>query len=197
MSDETPAMAGTPPASPSQPPQPSPTINIGDEFGTAKRNLPPAKIVLIAIAGVLVIVGVASFLKRATPQAAGSLDHVAAIEIPGQGSTMAAITFTLKNTGAKILYVRSIQGKAVTASGEFTAEAVSAIDFDRYFQAFPALKEGSQPALPPETQLQPGEQVVRTAIMVFAVPLEAFNQRKSLSVIIQPYDQQVPIVLTK
>jgi hypothetical protein len=174
-----------------------PTINIADEFGTAKRNLPPAKIVLIAIAGVLVVVAIASFLKRATPQGAGSLDNVVAIEIPGQGSTMAALTFTLKNSGEKILYVRDIEGKLKTTSGEFSGDAASAVDFDRYFQAFPALKAGAQPALPPETKLQPGEQVTRTAIVAFPVPLDSFNQRKSLSVVVQPYDQQVPIVLTK
>ena len=112
-----------------------PTIHIGEEFGTAKRNLPPAKIVLIALGAVLVVVLIASFLKRAKPQAAGSLDNVAAVEIPGQGSTMAALTFTLSNTSEKILYVRTLQGKIKTASGESTADAVSAIDFDRYFQA--------------------------------------------------------------
>src|SRR5258708_36377005 len=71
---------------PSAPPPsvpPGPTINIADEFGTAKRNLPPAKIVLLATAAVLVVVGIASFLHRAKPQASGSLDHVAAAEIPG------------------------------------------------------------------------------------------------------------------
>jgi len=196
--------SGLPPARPASPapsattPVPSgPTINIADEFGTAKRNLPPAKIVLIAIAGVLVVVAIASFLKRATPQGAGSLDNVAAIEIPGQASTMVALTFTLKNSGEKILYVRSIEGKLKTASGEFSGDAASAMDFDRYFQAFPALKAGAQPALPPETKLQPGEQVTRTAIVAFPVPLDAYTQRMALSVVIQPYDQQVPIVLTK
>jgi hypothetical protein len=206
MPDETSgASSGRPPAEPPSPapaaappaPPAGPTINIADEFGTAKRNLPPAKIVLIAIAGVLVVVAVASFLKRATPQGAGSLGNVAAIEIPGQTSTMVALTFTFKNTGEKVLYVHSIVGKLTTASGESSGEAVSAIDFDRYFQAFPALKAGSQPALSPETKLQPGEQVTRTVIVAFPVTLDAFNQRKSLSVVIQPYDQQVPIVLTK
>jgi len=197
-SDPPPAGAASPAPSAAPPPAPSgPTINIADEFGTAKRNLPPAKIVLIAIAGVLVVVAIASFVKRATPQGAGSLDNVAAIEIPGQTSTMVALTFTLKNSGQKILYVRSIEGKLKTQSGEFSGDAASAIDFDRYFQAFPALKAGAQPALPPETKLQPGEQVTRTAIVAFPVPLDAFNQRKALSVVIQPYDQQVPIVLTK
>jgi hypothetical protein len=193
-----PAGTASPAPSAAPPPVPSgPTINIADEFGTAKRNLPPARIVLIAIAGVLVVVAIASFLKRATPQGAGSLDNIAAIEIPGQGSTMVALTFTLKNSGEKILYVHNIEGRLKTASGEFSGDAASAVDFDRYFQAFPALKAGAQPALPPETKLQPGEQVTRTAIVAFSVTLDVFNQRKSLSVVIQPYDQQVPIVLTK
>src|SRR5215467_16125491 len=160
----TPAKPPAPPsAPPAQPPAPKgPTINIGEEFGTAKRNLPPAKILLIAIAGVLVIVAIASFLKRAKPQASGSLDNVVAVEIPDQGSTMVALTFTVHNTSEKILYVHNIQSSVKAPSGDATADAVSAIDFDRYFQAFPALKNGAQPALPPETKIQPNESVTRT-----------------------------------
>ena len=190
----------SPPSSPPTPPPAAPagpTINIGEEFGTAKRNLPPAKIVLIAIAGVLVVVLVASFFKRAKPQASGSLDNVVAVEIPQQDSTMAALSFTLLNTSEKILYVRTLQAKIKTAAGEFTADAVSAVDFARYYQAFPALKYGAQPALTPEAKIQPGEAVTRTIIVAFPVKLEAFNQRQSTSVVIWPYDQQMPVVLTK
>ncbi|HKH99724.1 MAG TPA: hypothetical protein VJ999_11505 [Candidatus Sulfotelmatobacter sp.] len=188
-----------PPAVPPAPPAPpaGPTINIGEEYGTAKKNLPPAKMVLIAIAAVLVVVLVASFFKRAKPQASGSLDNVVAVEIPGQGQTMAALTFTLTNTSDKILYVRTLQGKIKRPTGDSAADAVSAIDFDRYFQAFPALKNGAQPALPPETKIQPGETVARTIIVVFPLTLDAFNQRQSTSVVIQPYDQQAPVVLGK
>jgi hypothetical protein len=174
-----------------------PTINIGEEFGTAKRNLPPAKIVLIAIGAVLVVVLIASFLKRAKPQAAGTLDNIAAVEIPGQGSTMVALTFTLTNTSDKILYVRTLQGKIKSSTGELAADAVSAVDFDRYFQAFPSLKNGVQPALPPETKIQPGETVARSIIVAFPVTLDVFNQRQSTSVVIWPYDQQVPVVFSK
>ena len=60
----------------------------------------------------LVVVLIASFLKRAKPQASGSLDNVAAVEIPGQTSTMVALTFTLHNTSDKILYVRSLQSRS-------------------------------------------------------------------------------------
>lgn len=192
----TPAPAPTPSPTPAAAPS-GPTINIGEEYGTAKKNLPPAKIVLIAIAAVLVVVAIASFVKRAKPQAGGSLDNVVAVEIPGQNSTMAALTFTVHNTSETILYVHDLKGKIKTASGESSADAVSAIDFDRYFQAFPTLKAGAQPALAPETKIQPGETVTRTIIAVFPVTLDAFNQRQSTSVIVQPYDQTVPVVMTK
>jgi hypothetical protein len=34
-------------------------------------------------------------------------------------------------------------------------------------------------------------------IVSFPVKLDAFNQRRSVSVVVQPYDQPVPIVLSK
>jgi len=199
MADENrSALPGASSAAPaSTPTQTGPTINIGEEFGTAKRNLPPAKIVLPAIAVVLVVVGIVVFLARGKPQGSGSLDNVVAVEIPGQSSTMVALTFTLRNNAEQVLYVRSIEGQAKTATGEPSGEAVSAIDFARYFQIFPALKEGTQPALSPEAKLQPGEAVQRTVIVALPVTLDDFNKRQSVSVVIHPYDQSVPVVLTK
>jgi hypothetical protein len=197
MPDQTPA-----PPSPPQPPAPpavsaGPTINIGEEYGTAKKNLPPVKIVLIAVGAVLVVVLIASFLKRAKPQATGHLDNVTAIEIPGQSAVLAALTFTLNNSSDKALYVRELQGSVNTASGDSTAGAVSAVDFDRYFQAFPDLKNGAQPALAPEVRIEVGQAVTRTIIVPFPLTLDAFNQRKSVSAIIWPYNETVPITLTK
>jgi hypothetical protein len=189
----------TPPSPPNPAPQTParPTINIGEEFGTAKRNLPPGKIVVIAIVLVGIVVAIASFLNRAKPQASGTIDNVSAVEVTGQGSTMVALTFTLRNTSDKILYVRSLQSAIKLPGGPATADAVSAIDFDRYFQAFPALKNGIQPALTPETKIQPGETVTRSIIVAFQQTLDAFNQRQSISVIVWPYDQTVPVVMTR
>jgi len=177
--------------------QSGPTIHIGDEFGTAKRNLPPVKILLIATAGILIIVGIFSFLQRAKPQGAGSLDNVTAVDLPGQNSVLVALTFTLRNSGQKPLWVHNIEGKLVTTSGESSGDAVSAVDFDRYYQAFPALKANAQIALAPEDKLQPGQELKRTIMVSFPVALDAFNQRRSVSVVVQPYDQPVPVVLTK
>ena len=206
MPDPTP---GVPPGAPSANPSATPvappplkpparhTINIADEFGTAKRNLPPAKIVLLAIGAVLVVVAIASVIKRPKPQGSGSLDNVVPVEIQGQGSTMVALTFTLRNTSEKIFYVHEIEAKLKTADTESTSEAVSAVDFPRYFQGFPALQNGAQPPLVPETKLQPGEEVKRTVIVAFPVDLQTFYRRQSVSVVIHPYDQQVPVTLTR
>src|SRR5580658_4196061 len=103
MPDQPSNPAPTSPATQSAPPaaQRGPTINIGDEFGTAKRNLPPVKVLLLATAGVLIIAGVLAFLQRAKPQGAGSLDNVTAAEIPAQDSVLVALTFTLRNSGGK------------------------------------------------------------------------------------------------
>lgn len=199
----SPGSASNPPAVANSPgnsqsgSQRGPTIRIGDEFGTAERNLPPVKIVLFAIAGVLIVVGIASFFERAKPQGAGSLDNVTAVDLPGQNSVLVALTFTLRNTGKKSLWVHNVAGKLATSSGESTGDAVSAIDFDRYYQAFPALKENALTALSPEDKLQPGQEIRRTVMVSFPVTLDAFNQRKSVSVVVQPYDQPVPITLTR
>src|SRR6201987_2658513 len=174
-----------------------PTINIGEEFGTAKKNLPSGKILVIAIIVLGIVVAFVSFLKRAKPQASGTLDNLVAVEIPGQNSTMVALTFTIQNNSDKILYVHNLQASVKAPSGDSTVDAVSAVDFDRYFQAFPTLKNGSQPALTPETKIQPGETTSRTIIVAFPMTLDAFNQRQVLAAVIWPYDQTVPVVLSK
>lgn len=173
------------------------TIHIADEFGTAKRNLPPAKILVFATVGILILVGIASFFQRAKPQGTGSLDNVAAVDLPGQNSVLVALTFTLQNSGKKPMWVYKIEGKVTTATGESVGEAVSAVDFDRYYQAFPALKENTQPPLAPEDKLQPGEAVRRTIMVSFPLNLDNFMQRKSVSVVIHPYDQPVPVTLSR
>ena len=197
--DPAPVPSATPSAAPDATPrtQRGPTIHIADEFGTAKRNLPPVKVLLMATAGVLIIAGIAAFFQRAKRPGAGALDEVTAVAIPGQNAALVALTFTLRNSGEKSLWVHGVQGKVLTSTGELTSDAVSAVDFDRYYQAFPALKENAQPALTPEDKLQPGQALKRTVIVSFPVALIGFKERRSVSVVIQPYDQPVPIVLSR
>jgi hypothetical protein len=185
-----------PPPPPPLPPQPTAEFRIGEEFGTAKRNLPPARILLICIAAVAVIVGVFAFKERPKPQGTGSINFVAAADVPGQNSILAAITVTLRNAGDKPLSIQTITAQLITADNKaFEDEAASAVDFDRYYLGFPVLKESSEPPLVPDTKLLPGAEQRGTVIVSFKVTKEAFDQRKSLSVTIQPYDQVRPVIL--
>ena len=199
------------PSQPSPPPEPTPEpdstpmidlgpgpgINIGEEFGTAKRSLPPAKIVAIVLGVAAVFLGIFAFVTRAKPQGNGSVDNIAVAEIPDQHAVMVAVNITLHNSGEKSLWVHDIKAKVTTDGGEFSDEAASAVDFDRYFQAFPVLKEHALPAIPPETKIPPGGQAQGTVVVSFPITKDDFDKRKSLSVAIQPYDQPLPVVLTK
>jgi hypothetical protein len=186
--------AGVPPT----PVRSTPTtdFHIGDEFGTAKRNLPPAGIVLICIAAVAVVVGLIAFKERPKPQGAGSIDLVSAAEVPGQNMILAAVSMTLRNTGKEQLWIKAITAQLTTADGQtLDDEAASAVDLDRYYQAFPVLKENSEPAISRESKVPAGTEQKGTIIVSFKVTREAFDQRKSLMVTIQPYDQVMPVVL--
>lgn len=175
---------------------PAQEFHIGEEFGTAKRNLPPAGIVLICIAAVAVIIGIFAFRERPKPQGAGSVDLVNAVDVPGQSLLLAAITVTLKNSTTRPLWVKTVKAELTTADGKsLEDEAASAVDLDRYYQAFPALKESAEPALSPEAKLAPGAVQRGTIIVSFGIAKEEFDRRKSLTVTVQPYDQVLPVVL--
>ena len=191
-SPPAPAAPPPPPAAPAQITE----FHIGDEFGTAKRNLPPVRIVLICLAAVAVVVGIFAFTERAKPQGAGSIDFVSVTDVPGQNMVLSAITLTLRNTGEKPLWIHSLKAQLVTADNQtLDDEAASAVDLDRYYQAFPVLKQSSESPLSPETKLHPGTVQRGTIVVGFKVTKEAFDRRKSLTVAIQPYDQPLPVIL--
>jgi hypothetical protein len=211
MPEEAPAPQPTPPAA-AEPPNPQaapaskpPALDLGpgvgihvtEDMATPERKLPPAKIVLITLGALAVVLAIYGFLGRAKPQGAGSVDNIAAIEVPNQNSMLVAVTVTLHNSGEKPLWIHSIQGKLKTSTNEYSDDAASAVDFDRYFQAFPPLKQGAIAALLPETKIMPGNEARGTVIVSFPVTQSEFDKRQSLSVVIQPYDQPLPVTLTK
>ena len=176
--------------------EPITEFNIGEEFGTAKRYLPPARIVLICIVAIAIVVAVIAFRQRPKPQGGGSIDFVSAVEVPGQNIVLVAITLTLHNTAERSLWIHTLKAQLKAADDkDYEDEAASAVDLDRYFQTFPPLKESTEPPLPPETKLLAGATQRGTIVVSFPLTKEAFDQRKSLAVSIQPYDQPLPVVL--
>jgi len=178
-------------------PGPGTSFQIGEEFGTAKKNLPPAKIVLIGVGVIAVVALIASLAQRPHSATAGSIDDVVSVEIPDQNMVMVAINVSFQNNGTKPYWIHTIKADLDTGSASFTDDAASPADFDRYFQAFPTLKQHALDPLQREAKINPGRQIKGTIIVAFPVTPQAFTNRKSLKVTIQPYDQPVPLVLTK
>jgi hypothetical protein len=186
-----------PPPSPPAPPEPSTPFHIGEEFGTAKKNLPPVKIVLIGVAVIAVIAIIVSLVQRPHSATTGSIDDIVSVEVPDQHMIMVAINVAFQNNGIKPYWIHTIKADLDTGSASFSDDAASPADFDRYFQAFPTLKQHALAPLEREAKIIPGGHIQGTIIVAFPVKSDAFANRKSLKVTIQPYDQPVPLVLTK
>jgi hypothetical protein len=196
MPQEIPAPPPPRPASASSP-APGTPFQIGEEFGTAKKNLPPAKIVVIGVVAIAVVALIASLTQRPHSATTGSIDDVVSVEIPDQNSIMVAINVSFQNNGTKPYWIHTIKADLDTASASFSDDAASPADFDRYFQAFPTLKQHALAPLEREAKINPGGRIAGTIIVAFPVTPDAFANRKSLKVTIQPYDQPVPLVLTR
>jgi hypothetical protein len=179
------------------PPQPGPTVHIGEEFGTAKKSLPSLKIVAIVLGIIVLIAGIYAFVQRPRASATGAIEEVIAVEIPGQNAVMVAINVSFDNHGKKPFWIHTMKAEVDTGSGTFSDDAASAVDFERYFQAFPALGAHALEPLRNETKIESGGSAKGTLVVSFPLTAEAFANRKSLKVIIEPYDQPVALVLTK
>jgi len=191
-----PSSPPSPQAEPSSAPNPQLDFDIGEEYGTARKNLPPARIVAISLAAVVAIVAVYALTHRAHALSSGTIDDVVVVPVAGQDMVMVAINVSLENNSAKPSWIHTIQVALDTNNGRFTDDASPAVDAERYFQAFPDLKRHALDFLKPEMRLDPGSKVSKTIVVSFPVTEEAFNARKSLTVTVAPYDE-VPVVITK
>ena len=193
LMEEAMAENEVPPKAP-QPQYDAGHVPITEEFDSAKRSLPPAVPVVIALAIVGIVVGVIAFLERSKPVAQGGIDAVYASQPADMANTMVALQVTLRNVGDKALYIKSITANLKTDQGDQSDDAASPSDYDRYFSAYPDLREHATQPLTVETKIMPGAEQKGTVLVAFPVTELQFNDRKDLNVTIVPYDQS-PIVL--
>ena len=106
-----------------------------EEFGTAKRSLPPVAPVAIAIVLVAVVVAIIAYTQRAKPMAQGTIDGVWFSQPANMPSPMILVAFTLRNVSDKTLYVKDISAAVKTDQGDQTDEAASASDYDQIGRA--------------------------------------------------------------
>lgn len=188
---------------PAPPPPPEATtdtsqkeFDIAEEYGTARKNLPPAGIVAICLGIVAVIVAAYALTHRAHPQSSGTIDDVVSVAVPGQDMVMVAINISLHNNEDKPSWIHTIQVTADVAGNKLSDEAAPAVDAQRYFQAFPELKQRALSLLTPEARIDSRGSVSGTIVVSFSVKPEDFANRKSLTVSVTPYDE-LPVVMTK
>ncbi|MGA2904550.1 MAG: hypothetical protein ABSD98_12000 [Candidatus Korobacteraceae bacterium] len=184
--NEIPPTPSTPEAAPAQPPA-------YDEFGTAKRSLPPVAPVAIAIVLVAVVIGIIAYTQRAKPVAQGSIDGVWFSQPADLPSPMIVIAVTMRNVGEKTLYIKDLKASVKTEQGDQSDEAAAASDYDRYLMAYPDLAGHGRP-LQVEMKIPPGAEQKGTVMVSVPITQQQFDARKDLTVTIDPYDQN-PIVL--
>src|SRR3954465_9828302 len=84
-------------------------FNIGEEYGTARKNLPPAGILAICVAVVVIIAGIYAAMHRAHPLSSGTVDDVVAVPVAGQEMVMVAVNVSLQNNESTTTVIRAIQ----------------------------------------------------------------------------------------
>lgn len=190
--------AVTPPPAPLSPvtPEPQTDFDIAEEYGTARKNLPPAKILAICIGVVAVIVAIYSLTHRARAVSKGSIDDVVVVPMPGQDAVMVAINVSIQNNEPKPEWIKSIQVSADVGGKTLSDDAAPAVDAQRYLQSMPDLKQHALDLLAPEARINPGSKISGTVVGSFSVKADDFANRKSLTVTVTPYDE-LPIVIKK
>ena len=85
--------------------------------------------------------------------------------------------------------MKSINANLKTDQGDLPDTAASPSDYDRYFVAYPDLREHATQPLTVETKIMPGAEQKGTVLVAFPVAKEQFDARKDLNVTVVPYDQ--------
>lgn len=188
----------TPERTPGQAPQQAPEpehLLVPEEVDSSKWSMPPWGVMGIVLLLIFIAIGIVSYVMRPKPRATGSIDQVFAVAM-SQNQVMTTVKINIHNVGGKPLWIRQVQGKLVTDQGEFTDTFANAVDFPRYFAAYPDLREHTMTPVKAEDRIPPGEMQRGSLIFSFPVSYDQFQNRKSLSVIVEPYDHPA-VILTK
>lgn len=165
-------------------------VPITEEFDSPRRTLPAIAPLAVALVVVVVFIVGVGYVFRAKPVAQGQIDNVYFSQSAAQPSPMIAIQLTVRAVGDKPLYIKSVKAELQTQDKEYSDDAASAADYDRYFQAYPDLKDHAMKPIRVEDKIAPGAEEHGTVMVSFPVDKMAFDSRKSLTVTIEPYDQR-------
>jgi hypothetical protein len=186
----TPEESSTPPSG-----QQSKFVLVPDEIDSTKWRMPPWTPIGIVLLAILVGMAIFSYVTRPKPKATGTIDEVYAVALP-DNNVLVTMKGNIRNVGGKALWIRNLKVKLVSAKGESEDDAANAVDFPRYFAGFPDIQQHTATPIKSEDKIDPGAEEHGSIMAAFPVSMEDFNARKSISVIIEPYDQAA-ITITK
>jgi hypothetical protein len=161
-----------------------------EEFDSFKHTLPSAGPVIIAMVLVAIVIGAAAYFLRQTPVASGSIDQAFAVNVPGQDLVLATVRLSLTNVSKKPLFLKNVNISIRTGLGDFKDDFGSVSDFERYFQAFPELRQYSIAGLARDTRIAPGGQLSGSVVVSFPVSKELFDTRQGMTATVSFYDQR-------
>jgi hypothetical protein len=165
-------------------------VPMTEEFDSFKHTLPSAGPVIIAMVLLAIAVGTALYFLRSKPVSSGSIDQVFAVNVPGQDLALATVQLSLRNISKKPLFLKNVKITIQTSRGEFSDDFGSVSDFERYFQAFPELRQHSIAGLTREARIAPGDQISGSVMVSFPVSKELFDNRQGMTATVSYYDQR-------
>lgn len=199
----------TPPAAKPTPPPDAGHVPITEEFDSPKWTRPPVIPIVIGLAIVLVVIGVLVFGAKAKPGGAGGITGVYAVDMKNQPGVLVVVQVHMTNIGERPMWIKSASVTLDTDQGKWTDQAAAPVDFKRYFEAYPELKQYEKPPIAAETKIAPGAQLDGMILVGYPPPPEPnattpatpftkadFDKRKGLTVDVDLYDRR-PLQLTE
>ena len=179
-----------PKSNPGSDPDDAGHVPMTEEFDSFKHTMPSAGPVMIAMVLLAIAIGAAAYFLRATPVASGSIDQAFAVNVPGQDIALATVQLSLTNISKKPLFLKNVKITIRTGKGEFSDDFGSVSDFERYFQAFPELRQHSITGLTRESRIAPGDRISGSVMVSFPVSKESFDNRQGITATVSFYDRR-------
>ena len=146
-------------------------------------------VVIIAICALAVL-----YFTRIPPAASGKIEKVIPVEQVTKDRVLVTIEASVRNQAQHDIFVRGVDAKITTPQGEASDVPAPVTDLQRYFSAYPELKQSDAPPLADNFKISPGEEQKGMFVVGFPVPKDAFDKRQSLEVTIHFYNQR-PLVI--
>ena len=178
------------PSNPKPDPGDAGHVPMTEEFDSFKHTMPAAGPVVVAMVLLAIAIGAAAYFLRERPVSSGTIDQAFAVNVPGQDMALATVQLSLTNLSKKPLFLKNVKITIRTSKGEFSDDFGSFADFERYFQAFPELRQHSIAGLVRESRISPGGQLSGSVMVSFPVSKETFDNRQAMTATVAYYDQR-------